>query len=134
MELTNAMDACDATAGSTQQHKAVYRAAMDSVVRMLSPFAPHVAEELWCELGHEPSILKASWPEVDEAALARDEVEIVLQVNGKVRGRITVPSDMDRDGLEPLVLENEQVRRHTAGKTVRKVIVVPNKLVNVAVS
>jgi leucyl-tRNA synthetase len=134
MELTNAMDACDATVDSTPQHKAVYRAAMDDVVRMLSPFAPHAAEELWCELGHEPSILQAGWPEVDEAALARDEVEVVLQVNGKVRGRITVPSDMDSEGLEQLVLENEQVQRYTADKTVRKVIVVPNKLVNVAVS
>ena len=134
MELTNAMDAGNVCADSSLQHKAVYRTALESAVLMLSPFAPHVAEELWCELGRESSILRASWPEVDPAALARAEVEIVLQVNGKVRGRITVPSDMDREGLEPLVLENEQVRRHTEGKTVRKVIVIPNKLVNVAVS
>ena len=71
------------------------------------------------ELGHEPSVLRARWPEVDERALERNEVEVVLQVNGKVRGRITVPAGMENAALEATVLDNEQVKKHIAGKTVR---------------
>ncbi|MFC1462426.1 leucine--tRNA ligase [Verrucomicrobiota bacterium] len=134
MELLNAMDDCTPAKDSSTQMKNVYRAAMEALVVLLSPFAPHIAEELWQELGHDGGMLAADWPEVDRAALARDEVEVVLQVNGKVRGRITVPVDTGKDELEKLVLANEQVKKYSEGKTVRKVIVVPNKLVNVAVS
>jgi len=132
MELNNAIDKCGIAADSGEQHKAVYRAAVETTVLLLSPFSPHVAEELWTELGHEPSVLHARWPEVDEQALEREELEIVLQVNGKVRGRITVPAGIDKAELEAIVLANEKVRKHVAGKTVRKVIVVPGRLVNIA--
>ena len=134
MELLNAMDDCTPGADAGSGQKNVYRAATETLVILLSPFAPHIAEELWQELGHEGGILAADWPEVDKDALARDEVEVVLQVNGKVRGRITVPVDIDREELEELVLATDQVKKYAEGKTVRKVIVVPNKLVNVAVS
>jgi len=133
MELLNAMDDCTPDADSSAQLKNVYRAAMETLVLLVSPFAPHIAEELWQELGNEGGILASDWPEVDKDAITRNEMEVVLQVNGKVRGRINVPVDIDKDDLEKIVLENEQVKKYSEGKTVRKVIVVPNKLVNVAV-
>ena len=110
------------------------KSALESLVLILSPFAPHVSEELWVELGQEPGILKATWPEVDEKALQRDVVQIVVQVNGKVRGRVTAAADMPQDELEALVKGDEGVARHLEGKAIRKVIVVPNRLVNIAVS
>lgn len=134
MELTNAMDDCGVSEDSSDQRKAVYRSAMEGVVLLLSPFAPHMAEELWEELGYEPSILEASWPEVDRKALTRDEVEVVIQVNGKVRDRISVPTDMDSKELEAAALGLARVRKYLTDKEVRKVVVVPNKLVSIAVS
>ena len=134
MELANAIDASGIGAGSAAPQKAVFRAAMEAMLLLLSPFAPHAAEELWQELGHEPSILAQPWPSIDQAALARDEIEIVIQINGKVRGHLTVPAALPASELEATVLEHEQVKKYTEGKTVRKVIVVPNKLVNIAIS
>jgi len=134
MELFNAIDDCGVAADSPDQQKAVYYVALENLIILLSPFAPHVCEELWAELGNSQSILRARWPEVDKAALARDEVEIVIQVNGKVRGRISVPSSLSGKDLEAQVVASEQVRKYTEGKTIRKVIVVPGKLVNIAVS
>jgi len=134
MELTNAIDDCGVAPDSSDQQKAVYRSAVEATVKLLSPFAPHIAEELWQELGHENSILTAEWPTVDERALSRDEVEIVIQVNGKVRGRIKVPTGIDRTDLQTRALAADQVKKHTEGKSIRKVIVVPNKLINIAVS
>ena len=86
------------------------------------------------ELGHPPSILNAAWPEVNEAALKRDQVELVLQVNGKVRGRVMVSAEADSETLEREALNDPDVQRWTEGKTIRKVIVVPGRLVNLAVS
>lgn len=134
MELSHEIDRCDTCMESPEQQKAVYRKAVETMVILISPFAPHVAEELWCELGNEPGVMKAEWPSVEEAALARDEVEVVIQVNGKVRGRISIPADMDKEELESMVLAEDSIKAHLEGKTVRKVIVVPNKLVNVAAS
>jgi leucyl-tRNA synthetase len=134
MELMNAVDALEVGADASPQVKAVFRETMESVVLLLSPFAPHIAEELWQVLGHEPSILQAAWPEVNEAALHRDEVEMVLQVNGKLRGRIMIGADADRAQIEQEALANPQVQKWIEGHTVRKVIVVPGRLVNLAVS
>ena len=134
MELMNAIDDLSIEAESTPTRRAVFREAIETVVLLLSPFAPHIAEDLWVELGHEPGIMKADWPSVNPEALTRDEVEIVLQVNGKVRGRLTVPVDSERETIEALALGDAAVRRHTEGKTVRKVIIVPGKLINIAVS
>jgi leucyl-tRNA synthetase len=116
------------------QQKAVFRHAVETSVLLVSPFAPHVAEELWRELGYSGSILEAAWPEADTAAMDRESVELVVQVNGKVRAHMRVPVNMDRTELETMVLGNDQVRRHTEGKTVRRIVVVPDKLVNIAVS
>ncbi|MBM4142310.1 MAG: leucine--tRNA ligase [Lentisphaerae bacterium] len=132
MELVNAMDACGPAADGGAQRKAVYRAAAETVVLLISPFAPHVAEELWVQLGHAPGILAADWPAADHAALSRDEVEIVVQVNGKVRGRVTLPADAGRAAVERAALDVPGVRKHLEGRTVRKVVVVPGRLVSIA--
>ncbi len=134
MELLNALDDCPLAADSDAVRKAVHRKSLETMVVLLSPFAPHVAEELWEELGHAPSIMQVPWPEVNAAALARDEVEVVLQVNGKVRGHLMAPANLSREELERHALASEQVRKHAAGGTIRKVIVVPGKLVNVVVA
>jgi len=132
MELVNAMDACPVSAESDGPTLAVYRRAVETAVALLFPFAPHIAEELWLELGNPIGILRAPWPDVDEAALARQEVEVVVQVNGRVRARMTVPAGLSRAEAEARALAHPQVQPHTQGKTVRKVVVVPDKLVNIA--
>jgi leucyl-tRNA synthetase len=132
MELMNAIDDLKIGASSGPQARAVYRAAIESQVLLLSPFVPHVCEELWVELGHEPGILRAAWPAVDPEALRADTVEVVLQINGKVRGKVELPAGASREEMEKSALANPQVQKHLAGLTVKKVVVVPGKLVNVA--
>ncbi|MBI9021220.1 MAG: class I tRNA ligase family protein, partial [Verrucomicrobia bacterium] len=134
MELMNAVDAVKVDADSSDQVKAVFRDAMEKVVLLISPFAPHIAEELWKELGYEGGVLAADWPEVIEAALHRDEIQMALQVNGKVRDQIFVPSSATKEEIEKSALGNPIVLKWTEGKTIRKVIVVPGRLVNIAVS
>ena len=104
---------------------------IEGFVQLLAPIAPHIAEELWEILGNEGGISYVPWPTFDEAALVESEVEIVCQINGKVRAKLMVPVDSSKDALEELALANEQIKEHIAGKTVRKVIAVPNKLVNI---
>ena len=102
---------------------------------MLAPFAPHIAEELYARLGHTDGLFDAAaWPTYDEAKLAESTVEIVVQVNGKVRGRVSVPADADDDVHVAAARGNENVARHLADATVRKTIVVPGRLVNFVVS
>jgi len=134
MELMNAIDELKISEESSDQAKAVFRDAIEKVVLLISPFAPHIAEELWAELGHEGGVLTAEWPEVIEKALHRDEIQMALQVNGKVRDQIFVPSSASKDDIEKLALENEAVLKWTEDKIIRKVIVVPGRLVNIAVS
>ena len=104
---------------------------IEGFVQLLAPIAPHIAEELWEILGNEGGISYVPWPTFDEAALVESEVEIVYQINGKVRAKLMVPVDSSKEALEELALANEQIKEHIAGKTVRKVIAVPNKLVNI---
>jgi leucyl-tRNA synthetase len=99
--------------------------------RLLSPFAPHLAEELHAALGGQGSVYDAGWPAWDEAALVQEEIEVVLQVNGKLRGKINVPAQADEAQLREWALTNQRVLSFIEGKSVRKVIVVPGKLVNV---
>ncbi len=134
MELMNAVDDLEISDTSPASARAVFRDAIEKIVILISPFAPHIAEELWTELGHAPSILNENWPSVNEAALHRDEVEMVLQVNGKVRGRIMVSANADQASIEEEARANAQVRKWIEGKTVRNLIVVPGRLVNIAVS
>ena len=102
-------------------------------VLVLSPIAPHVTQTLWTALGGKGLLVEAGWPEVDEAALVQDSLELVVQVNGKVRGKIEVAADIDQDGALAAALATENVARFVEGKTTRKVILVPGKLLNIVV-
>lgn len=109
----------------------LYKEYIVGFIKMLSPIAPHITEEIWQILGHSNTIAYEPWPTYDENKLVEDEVEIVLQVMGKVRAKILVSKDTSKEELEKVALENEKVKELIAGKTVRKVIVVPEKLVNI---
>ncbi|MGM0534680.1 MAG: leucine--tRNA ligase [Pseudomonadota bacterium] len=130
MELTNALSRFDDT---SPQGLAVAREAVDACVLLLAPITPHACHALWQELGHEEAAIDARWPEVDDAALERDSIELVVQVNGKLRARIEVEATADKASIEAQALDAENVQRHVEGKTIRKVIVVPGKLVNIVV-
>jgi leucyl-tRNA synthetase len=113
---------------------AVYAEGIDMVLRVLAPIVPHITHELWQTRGNTMPILDASWPRADAKAMVKDSLEIVVQVNGKLRGRVTVAADASREAIEAAALADENVQRNTEGKTVRKVIVVPGKLVNIVVA
>ena len=102
-------------------------------LRLLSPIAPHVTQYLWRELGYGDDILAAQWPQPDEQALVRDTVDLVIQVNGKLRGRIAVAADAAKETIEQAALAEENVHRFVAGKAVKKIVVVPGRLVNIVV-
>ena len=126
MKLTNAITA----AGVSELSRAVLQEALSVLIRLLAPFAPHLAEELWHQLGGAQSVHQQSWPELDPTALVQDTVELVIQVKGKVRGNIKVPADADKDTLEALALASEVAQKWLEGQPPRRVIVVPGKLVN----
>ena len=111
----------------------VAREVVLSLLKLLAPFAPHMTEELWTKLVGEGSIHKASWPQVEAAAMVQEEVELVLQINGKVRDKIIVPAALDREALQEVALEQPKVQNLIAEKTIVKVICVPDKLVNIVV-
>jgi leucyl-tRNA synthetase len=131
MELLNAITRFDASEGSGG--RAVVAEAMDAAVLMLAPMAPHICHALWDVLGHDTALVDEAWPEVDEAALEIDSVEIVVQVNGKLRGRIRVAADADQVTIGAVALADANVQRFVEGKAVRKTIVVPGRLVNIVV-
>jgi leucyl-tRNA synthetase len=110
-----------------------WQEAQDIYLRMLAPVAPHIAEELWISLGKPYSIHNQSWPEVDESAAAEEQITLVIQVNGKVRDRISVPVDISEEKAKELALSSEAVGKYLQGKDPRKVILVPGKLVNIVV-
>lgn len=103
------------------------------LVKLLAPFSPHITEEMWSEIGGEGSVHAQKWPTYDREAMKESEVEIVLQINGKVRDRIVVPAELDKTAMEKAALAQPKVRQYTEGKTVVKVIAVPGKLVNIVV-
>ncbi len=104
---------------------------MTGFLQLLAPIAPFVSEELWERMGHKESISLATWPTYDEKELVEDEIEVIFQVNGKLKARVSVANGLSKDELEKVVFENEQIKSAIDGKTVRKVIAVPNKLVNI---
>ena len=130
MELINAHSK---DGEKSEQGRAVMQEALESVVLMLNPIVPHICHQLWQELGHESNIISADWPKCDESALVRDTLELVVQVNGKLRGKVAVAADAAKDAIEAAALADEKVQAHIEGKTVRKVIVVPGRLVNIVV-
>lgn len=103
----------------------------EGFVKLLSPITPHIAEELWEKLGHSDTIAYEPWPTYDESKLVDDEVEIVIQINGKVRAKRTIAKDASKEEMEKLVLADEKIQEQLSGKTIRKVITVPGKLVNI---
>ncbi len=129
MELVNAIYAFDAR----RQYPGVMKEALETVVRLLTPFVPHICEELWQRLGHGESIESSGWPTWDDEALVTAEITLVVQINGKVRGKITAPVDAEQHQLEQLALAEQNVQRYLEGKQVRKIIVVPKRLINVVV-
>jgi leucyl-tRNA synthetase len=130
MELTNEVGRFEDT---SPQGRAVRQEALEVAVLVLSPIIPHVCHVLWQALGHGGAAIDERWPTVDTAALARDVIEIVVQVNGKLRGRVQVAPDADEESVRQAALQDEQVARFVGDKPVRKVIYVPGKLVNIVV-
>ncbi len=111
----------------------LYAKAVRELILMLSPFTPHICEEMWQAIGETESVVTMSWPEFDESALIKDEVEIVVQINGKVKEKIYVANNLDREALEKVAMDSEKVQALTNGKSVVKVVAVPNKLINIVV-
>ena len=126
MKILNALDEIDDWNATTEEGLSI-------LLRLLSPIAPHLTHHLWRELGFGDDILRAPWPDPDPAALEQDEIELVVQVNGKLRGSIRVPKAADRGAIEKLALSNPNVQKFVAGENVKKVIVVPGRLVNLVV-
>jgi len=109
----------------------VLREAIETAVTLLAPIAPHIAEELWSKLGHEDSIFRQPWPEVDPSALAVDEVKMAVLVNGKVRTHIVVPADAEQPAIEAAAFSEERVKKFVGDKQIKKVIVIPGRIVNI---
>jgi leucyl-tRNA synthetase len=131
MELCNEVSKLDDSGG---QNSAVIREAANAVVILISPIAPHISQQLWQELGNSDLVIDAAWPGVDESALIKTSIEIVVQVGGKVRAKLQVAADADKDSIEKMALADTNVQKFIDGKTIRKVIVVPGKLVNIVAS
>ena len=130
MKMLNAIEDAGQEAGAARNE------CISILLRVLYPLAPHIAHQLWRDLGianEAGDIIDAPWPTVDPVALEQDEIELVVQVNGKLRGHICVPKDAAKEAVEQIALNDEGVKRHTEGKPIKKIIVVPGKLVNVVV-
>ena len=127
------------TAPSADARNMIVAESLGILLRLLSPIIPHVTQALWQELkygeelGYGDDILNAPWPKVDEAALVQDEIELVIQVNGKLRGNLRVAKNADKATLEQLALAHEAVQKHLSGAAAKKIIVVPGRLINVVV-
>ncbi|MCT4536166.1 leucine--tRNA ligase [Halodesulfovibrio sp.] len=131
MELVNEIYlAKDALKGDEKGRK-VLSSAISTVINLMSPFTPHLCEEIWEQLGHTERLVHASWPTYSEEAMVKDVLTVVVQVNGKVRARLEVPASASKDEVEELAKTDANVLKHIEGKTIRKVIVVPGKLVNI---
>jgi leucyl-tRNA synthetase len=122
-----------APAGLRPQTIDVMREALDALVLMVSPFAPHMGEELWQMLAHDSGLAHAGWPVFDAAVARADEVVVPVQINGKVRARVTAPAELPDSELQDLVLADAVVRSHIAGKTIRKIVVAKGPLVSIVV-
>lgn len=116
---------------STPENLAVEREAIEAAIILLAPVAPHICHSLWLALGHSSNVIDQQWPNVDKAALVKASITVVIQVNGKVRSKLEVPNGISKDDMEALALGDDNVKKFTDGATIRKVIVIPNKLVNI---
>jgi leucyl-tRNA synthetase len=131
MELMNELGKFN---DDSEQGAAVAREVIENIIMMLSPIVPHITQQLWYEMGHEDMLAEKSWPQSDDSALVRDEIELVVQVNGKLRSKISVAANADNAAIESVALADEKIMLNIEGKTVRKIIVVPGRLVNLVVT
>lgn len=131
MELMNAVAK---VTDDSQQARSVVHEALEIVVLMLSPITPHISHYLWQQLGHDEAIVNVAWPEIDESAMVQDKVELMVQVNGKLRSKISVAADANKETIEALALADESVQRFIDGNEIRKIIVVPGRLINIVVA
>lgn len=111
----------------------VIKEGIETIITILSPFAPHIGEELWQMIGKEGSIFDISWPKYDETALVKDEIEVVVQINGKVRGKLSISSNVSKEEMEKIATEDEKIKSLIEGKEIVKIVAVPKKLVNIVV-
>ena len=130
MELNNTLSRFVDT---SPQGMAVRQESIGIMLKALSPVIPHLCHHLWAALGNKEAMIDSLWPKIDESALDQEEVQLVVQVNGKLRAKLMAPVDAERQSIEEMVLAEERVARFTGGKTILKFIIVPNKLVNVVV-
>ena len=130
MELNNTLSRFE---DNSPQGMAVRQESIEIMLKALSPVIPHLCHHLWAALGNKEAMIDALWPKVDESALVQEDVQLVVQVNGKLRAKIVAPLDAERQSIQEMVLAEEGVTRFTEGKTILKFIIVPNKLVNVVV-
>ncbi len=131
MELINALSHAK---DESENGRAIMREGLETAILLLSPIVPHITEVLWHEFDHKEPMIDAAWPEVDESALLQDEIQLIVQVNGKLRAKIMVPSDADRKQIEESAISDENVQKFIVDKEIKKVIVVPGRLVNIVVS
>ena len=130
-QVMTLMNVLEKAATATEQDRALLQEGLETVALLLAPITPHICHELWQRLGKTGAVIDAQWPQVDESALVQDSLTLVIQVNGKLRGQIEVPASASREEVEAAARANENVQRFTEGVTIRKVIVVPGKLVNI---
>lgn len=130
-QVMTVMNVLEKAPQATEQDRALLQEGLEAVTLLLAPITPHISHELWLHLGHAGSVIDAAWPSVDEQALVQDTVTLVVQVNGKLRGQVEMPAAASREEVEAAARSNENVLRFIDGLTIRKVIVVPGKLVNI---
>jgi leucyl-tRNA synthetase len=126
MKILNALERADARGESAREGLSI-------LLRLLSPIAPHISHHLWQALGFGGDVMRAAWPEADPAALEQDELEYVVQVNGVKRGTVRAPKAADRTALEAIVRSLDFVKRHIADRIIKKIVIVPGRLINVVV-
>ena len=131
MELLNTITKFD---DDSDQGRAVIQEALEKIILMLSPITPHICHELWRLLGHDKWVVNELWPSIDETALLQDKIELMIQVNGKLRSKISVSNNADKKSIEVLALSDDNVRKFIDGKEIGKIIVVPGRLVNIVVA
>ncbi|MCT8164472.1 MULTISPECIES: leucine--tRNA ligase [unclassified Pseudomonas] len=130
-QVMTVMNVLEKAPQATAQDRALLQEGLEAVTLLLAPITPHISHELWQQLGHTEAVIDAAWPLVDESALVQDTVTLVVQVNGKLRGQVEMPAAASREEIEAAARSNENVLRFIDGLTIRKVIVVPGKLVNI---
>jgi leucyl-tRNA synthetase len=111
----------------------LFNKAIETLLTLLNPFCPHITEELWSQLGHEDRLYNRAWPECDESALVKDEVQIILQINGKLKDKMMLPNNSEKEVVEGAARASDRFKEATEGREIVKVIYVPNKIINFVV-